>query len=225
MHDGSVHLQDLLQSISDHEPDFVSLKRDAKTLCQGPANEQGLLSKNLEVRDSSAEFVAKQLDDIATVQSSQVQGVSPGQPVLPRPGQGELENTLLDYDRRLEEIKNKLKLYLTERETQLESARECDGLLDGMMSWLDTCEADMDALRVRDPSCAAIEKQQQTCQVLHCYPHTQAHKKGYPLHVHGCNCAQWAWCYISCLSYMCLVCLFLLPSYVQVCILLTELVC
>lgn len=204
------------------------MKRDAKTLCQGPANEQGLLSRNLEVRNSSAEFVAKQLDDIAKFQSSQVQGVSPGQPVLPRPGQGELESTLLDYDRRLEEIKNKLKLYLTERETQLESARECDGLLDGMMSWLETCEADMDGLRVRDPSCAAIEKQQQTCQVLHCYPHTQAHKKGYPLHVHGCNCVQGPGVihvFLVCLIYICLVCLFLLPSYVQVYILLIELVC
>lgn len=200
-------MQDLLQSISDHEPDFVSLKRDAKTLCQGPANEQGLLSKELEVRDSSAEFVAKQLDDIAKVQSSQVQGVSPGQPVLPRPGQGELESTLLDYDRRLEEIKNKLKLYLTERETQLESARECDGLLDGMMSWLDTCEADMDGLRVRDPSCAAIEKQQQTCQVLHnCYPHTQAHEKGYPLHVHGYNCVQWHFYGSGVIFLVCLIC-------------------
>ena len=167
MDDWSVHLQELLQSISDHEPDFVSLKRDAKTLCQGSANEQGLLSQKLQVRNSSAEFVAKQLDDMAKVQSSEVQSASAGELVLPRPGQEELEATLLDYDRRLEEIKNKLKLYLTERETQLESARECNGLLDRIMSWLDTCEADMDGLRMRDPSCAAIEKQQQTCQVLH----------------------------------------------------------
>ena len=84
---------------------------------------------------------------------------------MPRPGQLELESTLSDYDHRLEELKNKLRGYLTERQAQLESARECDGLLDGVMSWLDVCEADLDGLRVRDPSCAAIENQQQKCQV------------------------------------------------------------
>ena len=161
--------QSLLQSISDHEPDFVSLKRDGHTLCLGPSNEQGLLSDIGQLHDSSAEYVAKKLNEITreTQDSDRGQSSSPGKltSMQHRPGQVELDSTLSDYDRRLEELKKKLRVCLSEREEQLERAREWEGLMEGMMSWLEGGVAQLDGLRVRDPSCDAIERQQQRCQV------------------------------------------------------------
>ena len=161
----------MLQSISDHEPDYHSLKRDTHTLCQGPQDEQELIARNSSLRDSSSQFVAEQLADTAKQYApvAEQQSTSTGQPssaaAVSRPGQAELEQTLSEYDRRLEELKSKLRGSLSEREQQLESAKECEGLLEGVMSWLDVCEADLDGLRVRDPSSAVIEEQQQNCQV------------------------------------------------------------
>ena len=120
-----------------------------------------------QVRESSARFVAEKLDANAKeqLQTDKVQSVSPGQPnSAVRPGQAEQQSTLSEYDHRLEELKKKLKVCLSERESQLENARECDGLLSEMMSWLGG--ADLEGLRVRDPSSAVIENQQQKCQVL-----------------------------------------------------------
>ena len=146
----------------------MSLKRNAHTLCQGPSDEQGLLSSTSQVRKSSAGFVAEKLDAIAEArqrESKKVQSASPGQQssVL-RPGQVKMQSTLSEYDCRLEELKKKLKVFLTERESRLVSARECDGLLGEMMSWVGG--ADLEGLRVRDPSSVAIQNQQQKCQVL-----------------------------------------------------------
>ena len=158
--------QDLLQSISDHEPDFTSLKKEAHTLCQGPPNEEKLLTSHSQLRESSATFVSKQLDETAT-ETSKGQGSSPGKPgwTGPRPGQTELESRLADYERRLEELKEKLSVCQREREGQLEKARECQGLLDDLEAWLKEGVAKLDGLRVRDPSCAVIEEQQGKCQV------------------------------------------------------------
>ena len=142
-------LQDLLQSISDHEPEYVSLKKEASALCQGPSNETDLLSKSSQVQDSSAAFVAEQLAQVA----------------MARPGQDQLEATLSDYDRRLEELKARLAGSVGELERQLERARECDGVMGGLLSWVEAGEAELDSLRVRDPSSAVIEGQQQKCEV------------------------------------------------------------
>ena len=146
----------------------MSLKRNAHTLCQGPSDEQGLLASTSQVHESSAGFVAERLDTIAEArqqESEKVQSASPGQQSsVTRPGQVEMQLTLSDYDRRLEELKKKLKVFLTERESRLVSARECDGLLGEMMSWVGG--TDLEGLRVRDPSSVAIQNQQQKCQVL-----------------------------------------------------------
>ena len=162
-------VQDILQSAADHEPEYVSLKRDANTLCGGPDNEQELLDAHSKLRESSAEYVSKELDVItkAHVANEEVQGSSLGKPnsTWPRPGQVELEEMLSDYDRRLEELKNKLQACLSQRESQLEGARECENLLEGMSSWLEGGVAKLDELRLRDPKCAVIETQQQKCQV------------------------------------------------------------
>ena len=160
--------QELLQSISDHEPDYVSLKRNAHTLCEGPSDEPKLLTSMSQVRESSARFVAEKLDTNAKVQlhtSDKVLSASSGEPSsAARPGQDEMQSVLSEYDRRLEELKKKLKVCLSERESQLESAREFDGLLSEMMLWMGG--ADLEGLRVRDPSSTIIQNQQQKCQVL-----------------------------------------------------------
>ena len=156
-----------MQSISDHEPDFMSLKREAHTLCQGPSDEHKLLSSHSQLRDSSSPFVAKQLDNIAVEKPESGQRSSPGKLcwTRSRPGQVELESRLEDYERRLENLKKKLGVCLSERETQLESARECEALLGEMGAWLKGGVAKLDELRVRDPKRSVIEDQQNKCQV------------------------------------------------------------
>ena len=159
-------MQSLLQLISDHEPEYVSLKREGHTLCQGPSNEQGLLPMMSQLKDSSAEFVAKTLDDITKSTSDPEKGesTSPGKPNT-RPGQVELEETLSDYDRRLQDLKNKLQLCLDDREKQLSCARDYEGVVKTMMSCLEGGGAQLDGLNVRDPTSDTIQKQQLVCQV------------------------------------------------------------
>ena len=162
--------QNLLQSVTDHEPEYVHLKRDASTLCEGPHDEQELFDAHSRLCDSSAEYVAKQLDDsVANAQTTddKDQSSSLGQQksTRPRPGQVELEETLSDYDHRLEDLKNKLKMCLSESESQLEKAKECENVLEGMRLWLKEGVAQLDDLQVKDPKCAVIETQQQKCQV------------------------------------------------------------
>ena len=139
--------QEILQSISDHEPDYVSLKRNAHTICEGPSDGKGLLANMSQMCESSAGFVAE----------AQLQ-------MLGRPGQAVMQSILSNYDRRLEELKKKLKVCLSERESLLERTRECDSLLSEMMSWMKG--ADLEGLRVRDPSSAVIQNQKHKCQVL-----------------------------------------------------------
>ena len=172
-----------MQSVSDHEPEFTSLKKEAHTLCQGAPSEHQLLTTHSQLRDSSAAFVGKKLDDVAVetpkdidsktthgvaMETPKGRGSSPGKPpgwTSPRPGQGELEKKLSEYERRLEELKEKLGRCLGEREKQLGRARECKGLLEGVGLWLKEGVADLKGLKVKDPRCSVIEEQQSRCQV------------------------------------------------------------
>ena len=95
----------------------------------------------------------------------------------PRPGQVELEATLSDYDHCLEDLKNKLKMCLSESESQLEKAKECENVLEGMRSWLKEGVTQLDDLQVKDPKCAVIETQQQKCQVKLVFNSTSLSKK------------------------------------------------
>lgn len=151
----------------------MSLKKEASSLCQGPPDEHKLLSSHSKLRDSSSAFVAKQLDDVigdasVAVVTSEGQSSSPGQPSWAgsRPGQEGMESKLADYERRLEELKLKLKVCESEREKQLERAKEAESLFDDLGAWLKEGVVDLDGLRLRDPSCAVIEEQQIRCQVL-----------------------------------------------------------
>ena len=62
-------------------------------------------------------------------------------------------------------MRERLGRCLGERERQLERARECQGILEGVGAWLKVGVVDLEELRVRDPSCAVIEEQQTKCQV------------------------------------------------------------
>ena len=124
-------------------------------MCEGPLNEKNVLDKNSKLVESSAPFVAKEWSAIA------------GQP-RPRPGQDRLQSTLADFDERLENLKSQLSDRLSERRNQLERAKECAGILEGMTSWLDGCQGNLDGLTLRDPGSDVIKSQQVQCQVRSC---------------------------------------------------------
>ena len=62
-------------------------------------------------------------------------------------------------------MKERLARCLGERERQLERARECQGILEGVGAWLKGGVAELEELMVRDPNCVVIDEQQTKCQV------------------------------------------------------------
>ena len=76
-----------------------------------------------------------------------------------------MESRLADYERRLEEVKRLLQSCVSERESQLKRARECEDLLGEMGAWLRGGVVQLEGLRVMDPRCSAIGDQQAKCQV------------------------------------------------------------
>ena len=136
-------MQGLQQAITDHEPEFTSLKREAQKLCEGPPNE--------------AEFLAR---------VSQDKEEASGQ-VAARPGQEQLEGTISDFDDRLEALKKKLRADSDDLNSQLDKARQFQDGLTKLLAWVTEAEGELDHLKISDPQSTAIEKQQQTCQVLY----------------------------------------------------------
>lgn len=134
--------QALQQAISDHEPEFVSLKREAQKLCKGPDAESALFDKVSLERDGS-----------------------PVGCTLPRPGQKEQEETLADYERRLEALRNKLSEKTSDLNSQLEKGKEFESLTSELSSWLDSIEDKLGDFGIKDPKSAAIKSQQGQCKV------------------------------------------------------------
>ena len=133
--------QALQQAITDHEPEFVYLKRGAQKLCEGPSEE--------------AEYFQH---------VSQVQEHPSGQD-LARPGQEQQQETLVDYEKRLEVLKGRFGEAAIELGAQLEKGNKFESGMAGLTDWLSGLEGEMDGLRVRDPKSSAIEAQQGCCQV------------------------------------------------------------
>ena len=84
---------------------------------------------------------------------------------LPRPGQAEQDGIIVDYERRLEELKVKLSEHSNNLNSQLERGKEFESTTSDLSSWLDELEGGLDDFKVRDPKSDAIKKQQQKCQV------------------------------------------------------------
>ena len=142
----SPSLQALQQNITDHEPEFVSLKREINKLCDGPNAESAYFDK---------------LSGIC------MEGCPVGRD-LPRPGQAEQDGTIADYDRRLEELKKKLSEQFHALNSQLERGKEFESMTSDLSSWLDELEGGLDNFKVRDPKSDVIKAQQQQCQVYPC---------------------------------------------------------
>ena len=137
----SLIFQALQQAITDHEPEFVSLKRGAQKLCEGPSEE------------------AEYFEHV-----SQVQEHPSGQD-LARPGQQQQQETLADYEARLEALKGRFSEAAVELGTQLEKGNKFESGMAGLSDWLSSLEGDMDGLKVHDPKSSAIKAQQGRCQV------------------------------------------------------------
>ena len=124
------------------------MKREAQTLCEGPPTE--------------AEYLTR---------VSQGKEPAPGQAAA-RPGQDQLEETISDFDKRLEALKKKLKIDLDNLTAQLEKATQFQDILAGLLSWVTEAEGELESLKISDPQSVAIEKQQQRCQVTIATKHT-----------------------------------------------------
>lgn len=117
------------------------MKRESQTLCEGPPTE--------------AEYLTR---------VSQGKEPAPAQAAA-RPGQDQLEETISDFDKRLEALKKKLKIDLDNLTAQLEKATQFQDILAELLSWVTEAEGELESLKISDPQSVAIEKQQQRCQV------------------------------------------------------------
>lgn len=131
------------QHITDHEPEFVSLKRGVQELCNGPGAE------------SAHNDAVSSLDKEGC-------GVGRG---LPRPGQEEQQDIIADYDKRMEALKRKLAKQSADLSTQLEKGEEFESLTSDLSSWLDELERGLGDFKVSDPKSEVIGAQQEKCQV------------------------------------------------------------
>ena len=95
---------------------------------------------------------------------SQVQEHPSGQD-LARPGQKQQQETLADYESRLEALKQKFSEAAVDLSTQLEKSNKFQSGMTGLSDWLSDLEGKLDGLKVHDPKSSAIEAQQGRCQV------------------------------------------------------------
>ena len=133
----------MLQDVSDHEPEFTSLKREVVLLCAGPAMEPTYSDK---------------------VAPLCMAGCPLGRE-LPKPGQEEQNSIIEDYDRRLEALRRKMEDRLGELNKQMKKGQELESKADGLSSWLSDIAQRLADLRIWDPKSSAISSQLQDCQV------------------------------------------------------------
>lgn len=136
-------LQAMQQAVADHEPEFDSLKRGVQELCHGPDAESAYHDK---------------------VANLDKEGCPVGRD-LPRPGHKEQDDIIVDYDKRLETLKNKLATQSADLSTQLEKGKEFESVTSDLSGWLDEMEGRLDDFKIRDPKSGILKSQQQECQV------------------------------------------------------------
>ena len=135
--------QTLQQSITDHEPEFVSLKREIQTLCTETAAESAYLDRAAPLCKDGCPVGCQ----------------------LPRPGQQEQDNIICDYEQRLEALRRMLTERAVDLASQLEKGKEFEGVTSDLAKWLDGLEAGLEDFKIRDPRSEAIRAQQERCQV------------------------------------------------------------
>lgn len=129
--------------MNDHEPEFVSLKREVQILCDGPSTEAAYFDMVIPVC---------------------VDGCPVGRD-LARPGQMEQNKIIADYERRLEALRKTLDKQSAVLSSQLEKAKEFENLTSELALWLGDMEEGLDEFKIRDPSSDVIRAQLQKCQV------------------------------------------------------------
>ncbi len=137
-------VQALQLAISDHEPEFVSLQRELVNISQGPTTEPAFydrLSKDLQSSSGKDE---------------------------PRPGQQTQEETLKDYQERLDALKRSLVSTGEGLASKLEQSSQFKGDMAGLLDWMDGVVGRMDELVIRDPKSLPIEEQCSKCKVCSC---------------------------------------------------------
>lgn len=135
--------QTLQQAISDHEPEFVSLQRELSTLCQGPTTETAFYDHlSQELQDSSGRNE-------------------------PRPGQQIQEDTLRDYQTRLDALKRKLMSHCDTLSVRLEQCSQLKSDVAELKDWVDDILGHIDELVIGDPKSEALEEQHSKCKVWH----------------------------------------------------------
>lgn len=85
---------------------------------------------------------------------------------LPRPGKEKQQETLDDYEARLEALKQHVSKATAELNEQMEKGNKFQSGMTDLSDWLSGLEEEMDGLKVHDPKSSAIEAQQGHCQVM-----------------------------------------------------------
>lgn len=135
-----------MQDVTDHEPEFTSLKREVHILCEGPSTESAYFDKAVPLC---------------------VDGCPIGHD-LARPGQAEQDKIIDNYDRRLESLRKKLDGQLAKLNSQLKKGKEFESLTTGLSSWLGNMDEGINEFKIHDPSSIVIRSQLQKCQVCCC---------------------------------------------------------
>ena len=86
---------------------------------------------------------------------------------LPRPGKDTQQETLEDYEARLEALKQKVTEATAELNAQLEKGNRFQSGMSDLTDWFSSLEGELDGLKVTNPKSTAIETQQGLCQVTH----------------------------------------------------------
>ena len=134
-------MQALQQAISDHEPEFTSLKNEAEKLCNGPAQE------------------AEHFHRVAQLKAP------PAGRDSARPGKEQQSETLADYETRLDALKKRFSDATSELNSQLEKGTKFQSGLADLSGWLAGLGAEMNDLKIHSPKSSVIESQQAHCQV------------------------------------------------------------
>ena len=88
----------------------------------------------------------------------------------PRPGQDQLDETLSDFEKRLEALKGKFGGFSSDLSIQLEKAKRFQDGVQGLLAWVSEADKEQGELKVLDPCSTAIEDQLKKCKV--CAEHT-----------------------------------------------------
>ncbi len=135
----------MLQDVSDHEPEFTSLKREVVILCDGPPAETVYIDKLPPLCKTNSS-----ISDL-------------------RPGEQEQKAITQDYESRLDGLKEKMGERAELLSQHLGKGKELEDKTNELTSWLSDCALRLADLKVRDPGSSVISCQLLDCQVCIIY--------------------------------------------------------